>query len=209
MDQNNKDKLRLQLDDMLTSNIPDKIETDVNTNDILDKKPVKTHDYTAIRNKSKRKAERAVNSLMRFYLSEAIIEKEEYIQLRGEYEKMTLTALTYQLQTAELAITTLLETIDSGDLTARMFEVLGTLQKSMLDIIKTQTMSLIAAEETFKKLSYDIDTFKPNISSIKGNEDSTVSSRGTKDIMRAIRGITDDNELNNNNVDKIDFSEEE
>ena len=203
MEDNTKDKLRLQLDNILTSNMPNEIKSEVNPIDILNKKAVKSHNYSEIKKRVTFKAKKMINSLMRFYLSEEIINNEEYIQLRAEYEKMTLSALLYQLKTAELAITTLLETIDRGDLSARMFEVLGSLQKSILDIIKTQTMSLIAAEDTFKKISHDIDVYRSNTEYSTNNSNNAISSRGTKDIMRAIKNINKNDDIDNIESEEI------
>jgi len=75
-------------------------------------------------------------------------------------DEMTMSSLIYQLQAGEKHLTTLLETIDSGELAPRMFEVLATLQKSMLDIIKSQTMYLMAAEESTKRIARDIEIYQ-------------------------------------------------
>ena len=136
MKDDTKSKLRLQLGDLLSSNLPNEIKSETNPADVLVKKPNKTVNYFLIKHNAKVKANKTINSLMKFYLSEDVINNEEYIRLRGDYEKMTLSSLIFQLKTAEMAIVTLLQTIDSGDLSARMFEVLGALQKSILDIIK-------------------------------------------------------------------------
>ena len=84
-----------------------------------------------------------------------------------------------------------LETIDSGELARRMFEVLATLQKSMLDIIKSQTMYLMPAEEGTKRIARDIDIYtdKSNKKLTTGQTQSGNVVRGTKDLMR---GIQDD-----------------
>ena len=97
---------------------------------------------------------------MKFYLDEDIIEKDEYIVAKKKMDEMTMSSLIYQLNAGEKALTTLLETIEDGELAPRMFEVLATLQKSMLDIIKSQTMYLMAAEEGAKRMARDIELYK-------------------------------------------------
>ena len=136
---------------------------------------------------------------MKFYLDEEIIERDEYIQAKKKIDEMTMSSLIYQLQAGERALTTLLQTIEDGELAPRMFEVLATLQKSMLDIIKSQTMYLMAAEEGAKRIARDIELYRKRdntqvIKEASGSVDPADSvQRGTKDLMRMIRrGIDED-----------------
>jgi hypothetical protein len=93
------------------------------------------------------------------------------------------------METAERAIITMLDNIDSGEMHPRMFEVLGGLQKTLLDIVKSQTMYLMASEENMKKLSRDIDVYKPQYKAIAAEKSNNgmISSRGTKELMRSIQ----------------------
>ena len=130
------------------------------------------------------------------YLAEDIIEKDEYIAAKKKMDEMTMSSLVYQLQAGERALTTLLETIEDGELAPRMFEVLATLQKSMLDIIKSQTMYLMATEESAKRISRDIEIYKKRddvreIEESGGTAGDSAVQRGTKDLMRMIRSGID------------------
>ena len=147
---------------------------------------------------------------MKFYLDKDIIEKDEYIQAKKKIDEMTMGSLIYQLQAGERALTTLLEAIEDGEVAPRMFEVLATLQKSMLDIIKSQTMYLMAAEEGAKRIARDIEIYKKR-DDVREIEASTPSGRtsndnvqrGTKDIMRMIQdGIQDVN------IEDVEITEE-
>ena len=113
-----------------------------------------------------------------------------------------MSSLIYQLQAGERALTTLLQTIEDGDIAPRMFEVLATLQKSMLDIIKSQTMYLMAAEEGAKRMAKDIELYRKRddvreIQAATGtNTPGDTTQRGTKDLMRMIRqGIEDSDQI--------------
>ena len=111
--------------------------------------------------KSTATAKKTITALMKFYLAEDIIEKDEY-----------------------------------GELAPRMFEVLATLQKSMLDIIKSQTMYLMATEESAKRISRDIEIYKKRddvreIEESGGSTGDSAVQRGTKDLMRMIRSGID------------------
>ena len=129
---------------------------------------------------------------MKFYLDADIIEQDEYIQAKKKMDEMTMSSLVYQLQAGERALTTLLNAIEDGEVAPRMFEVLATLQKSMLDIIKSQTMYLMATEESAKRIARDIEIYRKrdNIREIEvsgGDPGSGNVQRGTKDLMRMIR----------------------
>jgi hypothetical protein len=148
--------------------------------------------YTELKSTATKKAQKTITALMKFYLDADIIEKDEYIAAKKQMDEMTMSSLIYQLNAGEKALTTLLETIDSGELAPRMFEVLATLQKSMLDIIKSQTMYLMAAEEGTKRIARDLEIYQQRannseIESSGGDSSNKNIQRGTKDLMAAIQ----------------------
>lgn len=147
--------------------------------------------YEDMKGVSDKQAKKTINSLMRFYLDADIIEKDEYLQAKKKMDEMTMGSLVYQLKAGERALTTLLETIEGGELAPRMFEVLATLQKSMLDIIKSQTMYLMATEESAKRIARDIELYKKRdrddeLDQVGGKENGNIQ-RGTKDLMNQIQ----------------------
>ena len=191
------DDIRRELDDLIgdNSNIEDVIETDPQLPAV--ERP-QLPSFTDLKGSATKKAQKTITSLMKFYLDEDIIEKDEYIQAKKKIDEMTMSSLIYQLQAGERALTTLLQTIEDGDIAPRMFEVLATLQKSMLDIIKSQTMYLMAAEEGAKRISKDIELYRKRedrreIEAATGtNTPGDTTQRGTKDLMRMIRQGIDD-----------------
>lgn len=155
------------------------------------------------------KAKKTINALMKFYLDADIIEKDEYIVAKREIDEMTMSSLVYQLQAGEVALTRLLETIDDGELAPRMFEVLATLQKSMLDIIKSQTMYLMATEESAKRIARDIEMYRKNVDKQEiiasgGSADNGNIQRGTKDLMRLIRNASQE-EIEDTESENVDI----
>mgnify|MGYP003635154651 FL=1 len=191
--------IRKELDALIGNNdeIQDVIETDP---ELPSKRNTPTlPSYGELKISSSNKAKKTITSLMKFYLDKDIIEKDEYIQAKKKIDEMTMGSLIYQLQAGERALTTLLEAIEDGDVAPRMFEVLATLQKSMLDIIKSQTMYLMAAEEGAKRIARDIEIYKKRddvreieASTPSGRNSNDNVQRGTKDLMRMIQdGIQD------------------
>jgi len=172
--------------------------------------PARRVDYAELKDKASKKAIKTITSLMKFYLDADIIEQDEYIQAKKKMDEMTMGSLIYQLQAGERALTTLLETIEDGELAPRMFEVLATLQKSMLDIIKSQTMYLMAAEESTKRIARDIEIYrkKDDVRTIEeagGDTSNRNVQKGTKDLMAAIQaGLK-----NNLSEDEIEDAEVE
>jgi len=186
------DEIRKELDALIGEGQLD-VETDPSDLPVTQREtslaPV---NYTEIKSQSTTKAKKTITSLMKFYLDADIIEKDEYIQAKKKMDEMTMSSLIYQLQAGERALTTLLETIEGGELAPRMFEVLATLQKSMLDIIKSQTMYLMAAEESTKRIARDIEIYKKRddtreIEESGGSTENKNIQRGTKDLMAAIQ----------------------
>ena len=196
------DQIRRELDDLIGDTGMLDVESD--PVDLPMKQPrtdlAPRISYEELKSNATKKAQKTITALMKFYLAEDIIEKDEYISAKKKMDEMTMSSLVYQLQAGERALTTLLQTIEDGELAPRMFEVLATLQKSMLDIIKSQTMYLMATEESAKRISRDIEIYKKRddvreIEESGGSLDNSVVQRGSKDLMRMIRNGIDDSEI--------------
>jgi len=182
-----KEPLRKSIDDLLnddSSNLPSSTGGGLPAFQLNE--PI---DYDEMKASSLNKSKKMMNALLKFYLSREVIDNNEYIQAKAKLEMMTLSNLIQQMQYSERAITTLMRTIDTGEVTPRMFEVLAGLQKTMLDIMKHQTLHMMAAEENMKKLKRDIDVYsnptgeqQPKLSSSSGNV-----VRGTRNLMKEIQ----------------------
>jgi len=207
------DQIRKELDDLIGDTGMMDVETD--PQDIPMKQPraemVPQVSYVELKSSATKKAQKTITALMKFYLDADIIERDEYIKAKKEMDEMTMSSLIYQLQAGERALTTLLQTIDDGELAPRMFEVLATLQKSMLDIIKSQTMYLMASEESTKRIARDIEIYRrkddiKEIESSGGDSKDKNVQRGTKDLMAAIQaGIKGNAE---EDIEDIEITEE-
>ena len=150
-------------------------------------------DYDEMKASSMNKSKKMMNSLLKFYLSQELIDNNEYIQAKAKLEMLTLSNLIQQMQYSERAITTLMRTIDTGEVTPRMFEVLAGLQKTMLDIMKHQTLHMMASEENMKKLKRDIDIYADDARGGGGESKPTKKieggnvARGTRNLMKEIQ----------------------
>jgi hypothetical protein len=177
--------------------------------------------YGKLKDTATRKAEKTIDSLLKFYLDQDIIDNDEYVQAKRNMDVMTMSSLIYQLQAGERALTTLLESIDNGEVTARMFEVLGTLQKSMLDIIKSQNMYLMSAEESTKRIARDAEIYhqrsatqqqeNKNINSSGGASQNENIQKGTKALLSKIQEAQKEQkeEKEDSNVQDVEPEENE
>lgn len=186
------DEIRRELDDLIGGNDVLDVDSDPSDLSVLRQPVGASTNYAEMKGKATKQAQKTITSLMKFYLDAEIIEKDEYIQAKKKMDEMTMASLIYQLQAGEKALTTLLETIDGGELAPRMFEVLATLQKSMLDIIKSQTMYLMAAEEATKRIARDAELYNKRVNDAEieeatRGEGSGNVLRGTKDLMAQIQ----------------------
>lgn len=194
MEEESKKKIRSTLDDLIGHDLPDEVP---GLSDGPKLTPVKdlskeTNSQALVRAKTKAKG--VMNNLLKFYLSEEIIQEQEYIQAKAALDEYALSMLIRQMENSEHAITLLMDTINEGDVAPRMFEVLSDLQRTLLDIIKSQTMYMVAVEENVKKISRDLDVYHGKSTGInKGDE--KVSTRGTKDLMRALQDTIEEDEI--------------
>jgi len=181
---NNDNPIRKSIDDLLNEDVP--ATTGSGLPAFRDHEPM---DYAQVKDTSTNSAKKLMNSLLKFYLSQELIEKNEYIQLKAKIDVMTMSNLIFQMQTAEHAIVTLMRSIDAGEVSPRMFEVLGGLQKTLLDIMKHQTLHMMAAEENMKKMRRDIDIYQNtiNTTTAKIEQQGTQTVRGTRNLMREIQ----------------------
>ena len=199
-----EDPIRRSIDDLLNEDVTAPSSNLPSFNEHTPK------DYVQVKETSTNSAKKLMNSLLKFYLSQDIIAKNEYIQLKAKIDVMTMSNLIFQMQTAEHAITTLMRSIDAGEVSPRMFEVLGGLQKTMLDIMKHQTLHMMAAEENMKKLKRDIDIYSDQQAiPIEAKSASSNVNRGTRNLMKEIQAElgNEESELSDEDFDSEKQSE--
>lgn len=200
-----KDEIRSSLDDLLGYDLPAEVPGLSDAPQLTRAKEVAQ--VAPHEDKAKKKAQKIMDKLLRFYLTEEIIEEQEYITAKAELDKQALGSLIKQMDNSERAINKLMDTIFEGDVAPRMFEVLSDLQRTMLDIIKSQTMYMVAIEENAKKMAREIDIYQGGGSAATETQSKNggAKSRGTKDLMRALQ---DTIKLEAQDVDSIETGDD-
>lgn len=191
MQEDKKELVRKSISDLLNDDLPttpqpSAITTPADNSALPAFNSIQPLNYKQVKQSANKKAQKIVDSLLKFYLSEEIIDKREYIKLRARTEQMTLASLFYQIKTSEHAITILLSEIDNGDVSPRMFEVLGMLQKSMLDTLKHQTLQMMASEENMKKMRRDLDVYHDGT---EGDDVKKLAKDNSENLRRGSRNL--------------------
>jgi len=197
-----KDLVRKSIDDLLAEDQQSNSLSTTSSGGLPAFQVTDPLDYDGEKDIAQNSAKKLMNSLLKFYLSQELIQKNEYITLKAKVDVMTMSNLMFQMRTAEHAIVTLLRSIDAGEASPRMFEVLGGLQKTMLDIMKHQTLHMMAAEENMKKLKRDIDIYGDSIDITPKDTKPQIATvnRGTRNLMRDIQS-----EINGEEIEETDF----
>lgn len=201
------DEIRNELDSLIGDN--ESLEGIIDIDPKLPAHQRPTFNFIEVKGNADKQAKKTIDALMRFYLDADIIEQNEYVKAKRKMDEMTMSSLVYQLNAGERALTRLLETIEDGDMAPRMFEVLATLQKSMLDIIKSQTMYLMATEESMKRIARDSELYQEKTNrqiseDLNDEKGSTNIQRGTKDLMSKIQAS-----IAGNNIEDVEIEDQE
>lgn len=193
MDTENKDIIRNSIADLLTDN-------DINLTDDIDgqtlsfnKVPstIAKRDMVTLE-QSRKKAKDVMESLLKVYLSDNFISKNEYVKAKVNLDAMTLGNIMNQMEVSQRAIEILMDNIELGDVNPKLFEVLGKLQGTFIDLVKAQTTYIMNASDEYEKLALDKDTIVDTTSASPAGEISSgFKSSSQKDLMRLIRKVSD------------------
>jgi hypothetical protein len=151
--------------------------------------------YDLVKTESDSTATGIVDSIAEFYLDRSIISEIPYVKQKNEVDKITVSNLLFQMKTAEHAIIKLLEEIDNGNTHPRTFEVLSSLQRSKMEIVKHLAQFMVIMENNYKSLKEDYRIKKseepsqlnPSDYTVESNDGSSTQFRGTKGLIDVIR----------------------
>jgi len=189
----NKDIIRNSIADLLTDN-------DINLTDDIDAQTLNFNRVPSTVSKkdmmtleqSRQKAKDVMESLLRVYLSDNFISKNEYIKAKVNLDAMTLGNIMNQMEVSQRAIEILMDNIELGDINPKLFEVLGKLQGTFIDLVKAQTTYIMNASDEYEKIALDKDSVTDTTSASPASEISSgFKSSSQKDLMRLIRKVSD------------------
>lgn len=146
--------------------------------------------------KAKGKAEKVMSTLLKLYMSDGFISKSEYIQAKVNLDSMTLGKIMNQMEVSEAAIQVLMDNIQMGDVNPKLFDALGNLQRTFIDLVKTQTAYIENAEMEYRKIAQEKEITPDDvIEKDSKNEISTggLKSSNQRELMQLIRNTVEQN----------------
>ena len=179
---------RDSISDLLAENDID-INEDVDANTLTFKRapsPVKESESKALV-KAKEKAENVMTSLLRLYLSDGFISKSEYVQAKVNLDSMTLGKIMNQMEVSERAISLLMENIEMGDINPKLFDALGNLQRTFIELVKTQTNYIANAQNEYERIAMDKEERMEESTVDDVSSGGGIKSNNQRDLMRLIR----------------------
>ena len=189
-----KEIIRDSISDLLLENDID-LSNDISDNTLTFQKSqtINYYDGGAL-SKAKMKAEKVMNTLLKLYMSDGFISKSEYIQAKVNLDSMTLGKIMNQMEVSEAAIQVLMDNIQMGDVNPKLFDALGNLQRTFIDLVKTQTAYIENAEMEYKKIAQEKEVSADDV--IERDNKSEISSGGLKssnqrELMQLIRNTVD------------------
>ena len=190
----NKDIIRDSIADLLTDSGIDVANDDIDAQTLTFQRtpsPVSRGEIVTLE-QSRQKATRVMETLLRVYLSDNFISKSEYIQAKVNLDSMTLGNIMNQMEVSQRAINVLMENIELGDVNPKLFDALGKLQGTFIDLVRTQTNYIVNVGNEYEKLAMDKDQVIDTTSISTAKEISSgFKSSNQKDLMRLIRGVSE------------------
>ena len=189
-----KEIIRDSISDLLLDNDVD-LSSDISDNTLTFQKAqtINYYDGGAL-TKAKGKAEKVMNTLLKLYMSDGFISKSEYVQAKVNLDSMTLGKIMNQMEVSEAAIQVLMDNIQMGDVNPKLFDALGNLQRTFIDLVKTQTAYIENAEIEYRKISQEKEISPDDvIERESNNEISTggLKSSNQRELMQLIRNTVD------------------
>ena len=189
-----KELIRDSISDLLMDNDID-LSSDISDNTLTFQKAQTINYYDGgTLSKAKAKAERVMSTLLKLYMSDGFISKSEYIQAKVNLDSMTLGKIMNQMEVSEAAIQVLMDNIQMGDINPKLFDALGNLQRTFIDLVKTQTAYIENAELEYKKIAQEKEISADDI--IEKDSKNEISSNGLRssnqrELMQMIRNTVD------------------
>lgn len=189
-----KELIRDSISDLLMDNDID-LSSDISDNTLTFQKAQTINYYDGgTLSKAKAKAEKVMSTLLKLYMSDGFISKSEYIQAKVNLDSMTLGKIMNQMEVSEAAIQVLMDNIQMGDINPKLFDALGNLQRTFIDLVKTQTAYIENAELEYKKIAQEKEVSADDI--IEKDSKNEISSNGLRssnqrELMQMIRNTVD------------------
>jgi len=143
-------------------------------------------EQNAILEKSKDTAKRLMDSMLRTFVSQNFLERSQYVRAKLSINTANVTSIIKQIEVCENSIDLISSEIQLDSANDKLYAALSALQKTLLELIKTQQVLITAVEADYKNIGETIDECK-----VSEKEDDTVSGvkvSDNKQLLNLIQG---------------------
>lgn len=198
-----QEKIKESLDSIIMEESLDSIV--LNTDELPRLKTTEMMNFSEEKTTALADAQALLDSISAFYVDPEIYGDSKHVDLKKKIDATNLSAMMFQLKSAQHAIVKLLEEIDLGNVQPRLFEVLAQLQSQIMQMPKDLQQYLDKMETSYKKAKLEVEEKKlsggilmdiqgPNNSFSTGlgqtnHQGVGLKSRGTRGLMEGLRDI--------------------
>lgn len=191
----------------------DNFENEFLNDDLPPSSTYRQIDYGQELSKAEEKAKKTIKSLIEFYFEEEKISKDEYLNYKKLISEQSISQLLFLMKTGQEALIKLMQNIDSGDMSPRMFEVLANLQRSQLDIVKNYGLLLLSTEEDLRRTQFEVESKekeqgKLGDGGIQTAEDRLITS-STKKLLKSVEEYREEDPYQDENLKSLEEIQEE
>jgi hypothetical protein len=194
-----QEKIKESLDSIIMEEALDSILP--NTDELPRIKTTEMMDFAGEKSTALSEAKALLDSITKFYVD--LDQSESHVEFKKKADTLNLSAMMFQLKSAQHAITKILEEIDMGNMHPRLFEVLAQLQSQIMQMPKDYQAYLEKMEQNYKKTKMEIEekrhaggmvldhvqTQDGTYIASQSQSEGGLRSRGTRGIMEGLRDI--------------------
>ena len=151
-----EEKIKESLDSIIMEESLDSV-IDSNSTDLPRLKSSDLMDYNEEKSTAFTEAKNLLDSLTNFYVDPNKMGGADHLEQKKKLDAINLSAMMFQLKSAQHAITKILEEIELGNTHPRLFEVLGQLQSQIMQMPKDYQAYMDKMEQGYKRLRNEID----------------------------------------------------
>lgn len=208
----NEDNKRIELEKLIQQSSMSLEEVTKKAQQVLPKAQSIILDYGEIKEELDKESDKIIKSISQFYLTEEMVKSIPYVREKIRIDAIMASSLLFQMKTAEHAIIKLLTEIDSGTMTPRNFEVLASLQRAKMEIVKHLAQFMVITETAYKNFHADwqMQLEAKSEEQTGGDEGGGLRTRGTKQLLKAMQKIKNQSleTLESNDTHDTTFDEE-
>ena len=199
-----QEKIKENLDSIIMEEALDSLTVDVQ--DLPRLKSSELMDFAEEKLTALTDAKALLDKVADFYVDPGAHGNLENLEMKKKVDATNISAMMFQMKSAQHAITKLLEEIDLGNMHPRLFEVLAQLQSQIMQMPKDYQQYLDKMESNYKRVNTELEEkrhqggilMQPSQENSNSGEfyagsnsqnGEGVKSRGTRGIMEGIRSI--------------------